>query len=530
MAAPRILGRLLPAALLLAWGICHAEDRLALIHQRGSIVIGVKTDYPPFGTLLPNGDSAGFEHDLAAEIARRLHVSLKKVGVTGANRLDQLNDGRIDLALATVGDTAERREIATLVEPNYYSSGVTIMAPPDSKLSSWADLRGQTVCATQGSYFNRTLAIRYLLDLQLYNNGRDAKLAMRDRRCVGWMFDSTAIAGDLLRDEWRAYKTPLPPQWSTPWAIALARSERGGELEKAVADIVVEWHRSGYLIELEHKWQLPESEFLRKQHDLWLARDAAGDYLCRRDADGKWPVPCRNPIFVTSAEVGGLLQWGLFIKEKTGIDLTFIYDDYERHQFLQGLGVTLLLTLCCVLGSLGFGLGFALLAEARLPALGTLVRGAAVFNRMTPPLLQMYVLLFGIGGILYVHWGIKLPPMLAAVVCLSCYTGSSIMHILLAAANSLRVANRGFRLTRHTLGRAFRNASLPISAALVNVSKATMLASAIAVPDLLSVSTAAIAEHGNSGAVMNTVLMIYICIIFALTFLFRRLAGTAVEH
>jgi polar amino acid transport system substrate-binding protein len=516
------LHALLAAILLFACVLCRAEDRLNLIRQRGSITIGVKTDYPPFGMLLPSGESAGFEHDLAIDIARRLHVSLKKVGVTGANRLEQLNDGRIDLALATIGDTAERREIATLIEPNYYSSGVTIMTPPDSRLSSWSDLRGQTVCATQGSYFNRMLATRYMLDLQLYNNGRDAKLAVRDRRCVGWIFDSTAIAGDLLHDEWVGYKTPLPPQWSTPWAIALARSEKGRGLEYAVADIVVEWHRSGFLIELEKKWHLPPNEFLRQQHELWLERDAANDFLCRRGEDGNWPVPCRNPIFVTSAEVGGLHQWGLYIKEKAGIDLTFVYDDYERRQFLHGLGITLLLTVCCVLVSAGCGIGFAILADAGLPALSALVRGFSIFNRMTPPLLQMYVLLFGVGSVLYAHWGVKFPPLLVAVICLSCYTGSTIMHILLGAADSLRLSDPSFRLTRRTVQRAFHLASLPISAALINVSKASLLASAIAVPDLLSVATATIAEHGNGGTVMNIVLLVYIGIVYSLILLLRR--------
>ena len=352
---------------------------------------------------------------------------------------------------------------------------------------------------------------------------------MRDRRCVGWIFDSTAIAGDLLREEWSGYKTPLPPQWSTPWSIALARSEKGGALERAVADIVVEWHRSGYLIALEKKWHLPPNEFLRKQQELWLARDAANDYLCRRGADGNWPVPCRNRVFVTSAEVGGLPKLGLYVKETTGVDLTFIYDDYERGQFLHGLGITLLLTVCCVLGSMGWGAGFALLAEAGWPMLGALVRGIAVFNRMTPPLLQMYVLLFGIGSVLYARWGIKFNPVFVAVACLSCYTGSTVMHILLGAADSLRRPEPGFRLTRKSILKAFRFATLPISAALINVSKATMLASAIAVPDLLSVATATIAEHGNSGSVMNAVMLVYIGIVCALIFLLRRLAGEVGE-
>ncbi|MFX5957167.1 transporter substrate-binding domain-containing protein, partial [Acinetobacter baumannii] len=48
------------------------SERLALIRERGSIIVGVKTDYPPFGMLDASGNPEGFEHDLAADIARRL--------------------------------------------------------------------------------------------------------------------------------------------------------------------------------------------------------------------------------------------------------------------------------------------------------------------------------------------------------------------------------------------------------------------------------------------------------------------------
>ena len=83
-----------------------ASERLALIKQRGALVVGVKTDYPPFGMLNSSGEPEGFEHDLAADIAKRLGVMLRKVGVTGSNRLQKLQEGEIDMVLATTGDTA----------------------------------------------------------------------------------------------------------------------------------------------------------------------------------------------------------------------------------------------------------------------------------------------------------------------------------------------------------------------------------------------------------------------------------------
>ena len=502
------------AFILMAAGAAHGENRMDQIVKRGVLVVGVKTDYPPFGMLSANATLHGFEHDLAQDLAHRLGVVLHKVAVTGANRMQVLDEGRIDVMIATLGDTHERRQIADLVEQNYYSCGVTLMTRPDSKLSAWADSRGQKVCATQGSYFNRAMATRYLLDLQVYPSGRDAKLGVRDGRCAGWLFDNTAIAGDLLSSEWKGYKSTLPPQLLTPWAIAIARSEKGGALEMFIGDTVADWHRQGVLLGLEKKWQMPPSMFLAEMHALWNKKDEKGAFICRRLANGQWPLACRNPVFITSTETTGLQQWGLLLKEKTGINLTFVYDEYERDQFLRALCITLALTVSCVFGSLASGMALALAVERKIMLLSRFLKGLALIGRLTPPLLQIYVLVFGIGGLLAARWGVQLNSFLVVVLCLCWYTGSCLLHILENAGEKERLRNPGFRLTLRTLRPLVSRCSTSILACLVNVTKATMMASAVAVPELLSVSTSIIAEHGAVATVMNTLMLLFLLLVF----------------
>lgn len=501
----------------------YGSGQLEAIRQRGVLVVGVKTDYPPFGMLSSAAVQEGFEHDLAADLAARLGVQLRTVGVSSTNRLQVLDDGRVDVTIATLGDTAERRQIATLVEPDYYSSGVALMTRPDSNLQHWSELRGQTVCAIQGSYFNRTMALRYLLNLQIYANGRDAKMAVRDARCRGWLFDNTAIAGDLLSPEWHDYQIRLPPELMTPWAIAIARSERGGALERLVGDTVAQWHRQGTLLALERKWGLPPSPFLAQMQVLWNEKDADGRYLCRRQADGQWPVVCRNQIFVMSADVVGLRRWGLRLYEKTGINLTYIYDDYERREFLHGIAMTLALTFSCVTGSLLLGIALAWLALRTPPAIGAAVRSVALAMRMTPPLLQIYVLLFGVGSAVAARWGLQFSAFWIVVLCLSAYTGSGLMHILDNEAREAWRSTPGLVLDLPGLLHLMGRSSASVTASLVNVAKATMIASAVAVPELLSVSTSIIAEHGNVATMMNTLMLFFVLLIFGVLHVLRRL-------
>jgi len=491
------------------------SERLALIQRRGSLVVGVKTDYPLFGGLNAQGEPEGLEHDLAADLARRLGVRLTRVSVTSANRLQRLEEGSVDVVIATLGDTAERRRIATLIEPHYYASGVTLFVRPDSPVREWSDLRGQTVCATQGAYFNREMARRYLLDLQIYNLPRDARLAVRDGRCAGYLFDHTAIAADLRQPEWAGYRAPLPVVLNAPWAIAISRKERGSAFDRWLGDTVADWHRSGFLLERERAWGLPASRFLKDTRELWSRQQADGTPMCLRGIDGQWPAACRNPAFVSSAEVSGLMQWGLRLRETTGIDLSIVYDPEDRRAFGSGLMMTLGLTLACIAGSLLVGLAGAMLREARWSLVRAFAAFSNVLGRMTPPLLQIYLLLFGIGALL-AEYGLRLSPFWVAVACLSFYTGAGVMSALREAALVHRQTDPDYRIHPRRLASIVPLASGAVVAALINVAKATMMASAVAVPELLSVTTTIMAERGNVGVMMNIVLVLFLLLIMAL--------------
>lgn len=496
---------------------------LALIRKRGHLVVGTKSDYAPFGSLDATGQVRGLEADMAAELAQRLGVGLRLVPVTSANRLQRLEEGAVDLVIATLGDTPERRRVAALVEPNYYASGVTLMVRPETRVKDWQDVRGQTVCAAQGSYFNRVMAQRYLLNLLTFNSGRDAKLALRDGRCIGYMFDNTAIWADLQQPEWAGYKAPLPLALPAPWAIAVARHEAGSELERWVGDVLADWHRSGWLVNLERHWGLPPSRFLSEAQALWSGKGPDGEPVCRRQPDGQWAAVCRNRALLSAGDVTGLHNLGLELRELTGWDLTFLYDPFDRTRFLNGLGATLMLMLACVAASLALGATGAMVAESRLRLLGPLARAAAVWGRMTPPLLQMYLLFFGVGALVWTVYGISLSPWMVAIWCLSYYTGASVMTALLDAASLRREREPGFRLRWHSLPKVYGHAAGSITASLVNVSKATMMASVIAVPELMLASTSILVDHGNVKEVMNMLLLAFLVLIAITVRLLGRL-------
>ena len=104
-----------------------SADALDDIKKKGTLVVGTKADYRPFGYLDPSGKIIGFEPDLAADVAKRLGVKLELVPVVASNRIQFLQQGKIDLMIATMSDTPERRKIVDIVEPDYYASGTNVL-------------------------------------------------------------------------------------------------------------------------------------------------------------------------------------------------------------------------------------------------------------------------------------------------------------------------------------------------------------------------------------------------------------------
>jgi polar amino acid transport system substrate-binding protein len=61
----------------------------------------------------------------------------------------------------------------------------------------------------------------------------------------------------------------LPTIMEEPWGLAVALPERDAAWGKFMAAALEEWHRTGKLIELEKKWNIPASAFLKKMNQQY---------------------------------------------------------------------------------------------------------------------------------------------------------------------------------------------------------------------------------------------------------------------
>ena len=163
----------------------------------GKIVIGVKADYKPWGYRDSDGNLVGMEIDMAMNVAETMGVEAELVPVQSSNRMQFLEQGKIDMMIATMSDRADRREIVGIPGPNYYTSGTNIMSPKALGFTSWEDLRGKKVCGKQGAFYNQITEERYGVEIVAFTGNAEAKQALRDRKCVAWVYDDSSIGSDL---------------------------------------------------------------------------------------------------------------------------------------------------------------------------------------------------------------------------------------------------------------------------------------------------------------------------------------------
>lgn len=220
----------------------------------------------------------------------------------------------------------------------------------------------------------------------------------------------------------------------------------------------------------------------------------------------------------------GVYDWFSWLNDQGWINLSIIYDGFDRRRFIGGLLMTLRLSGLSIALSLLLGIAGAWLQGAQWRGVRWAVHGYVTAFRNTPPLIQLYFFFFGVGALL---------PQLGGHVVVDAVSWAVIALALGAGAMNVEIFRSGIEaVPRTTLeaaealgyGRlgAFIHVVLPLAMRvclpaltnnLVNLVKTTTLAYAIAVPELLYVSAQIWSEQLNVREMMVVLLFAYLIIV-----------------
>jgi polar amino acid transport system permease protein len=226
-------------------------------------------------------------------------------------------------------------------------------------------------------------------------------------------------------------------------------------------------------------------------------------------------------------------DWFRWLYQTTGINLTIFYDAFDRARFASGFWMTVELSVVCIVLSVVIGVFGAWVQGSRLRVARTVVYWYIQAFRNTPPLVQLYFFYFGLGSLITAAVGHPMVTNVAwAIVSLSFFAGAFNVEIFrsgieavprttIEAAESLGFS-RLQTYVRIVFPLAFRISLPALNNNLVNLVKTTTLAYAIAVPEMLYVSSQIWSDELNVPVMMNVLLICYFLLVGVLVYLMHR--------
>ncbi|MEJ7774093.1 MAG: glutamate ABC transporter substrate-binding protein [Nocardioidaceae bacterium] len=130
---------------------------MAELSEAGKITIGVKIDQPGIGFQEPGADTPeGFDIEMGRIIAGQLGIeddgSIEWKETISDNREPFLEEGEVDIVIASYSITDDRRKVVGQAGP-YYVTGQQLLVREDDKdkITGPDDLAGVKVCSVEGS-------------------------------------------------------------------------------------------------------------------------------------------------------------------------------------------------------------------------------------------------------------------------------------------------------------------------------------------------------------------------------------------
>jgi polar amino acid transport system substrate-binding protein len=248
------------------------DSTLTRVQDSGQLRAGIRFDNPPFSFITPEGDWVGFDVDLATEIARRLGVELERVQVDETTRISFLQDGSIDVAVASMNHT-RRREEAVDFSITYFWDQQTFMARA-GEFESIDELFGRVVAMNAGSSaidaWNRYVDAQggERSEIVEFTDKLAAVQALKDGAVDAYAEDGITLIALAAGDE---SLVNLPGGFNAV-QFGLGLPENDSEWRDAINLILQDMWLDGTYAEIYERWFGPEADVqlpLGGQMEVW---------------------------------------------------------------------------------------------------------------------------------------------------------------------------------------------------------------------------------------------------------------------
>jgi glutamate transport system substrate-binding protein len=205
-----------------------AGTTMARIQQAGKIKVGVKFDQDGFGLKNPTtGQVEGFDVEIAKSIVAAIgkDVKIEFVESVSKNREPFLQDGTVDMVVATYTINDTRKQVVDFAGPYFAAKQDIMVKKDDSSIKSVEDLNGKKVCTVTGSTSAKNVTAKApSADVTLFDTYALCAEALTDGRVVAVTTDNTILAG-FVKSSNGAFKLVENPFSDEPYGIGVKKGD-----------------------------------------------------------------------------------------------------------------------------------------------------------------------------------------------------------------------------------------------------------------------------------------------------------------
>ncbi|MDQ0677661.1 glutamate transport system substrate-binding protein [Arthrobacter pascens] len=223
-----------------------AGSTMEKLSTAGAIKIGTKYDQPLFGQVGLDGKPIGFDVEIGKLIAAKLGISADKIEwseTVSANREPFIEQGRVDIVIATYTINDRRKEVVSFAGP-YYEAGQALMVnKDDTSITKPEDVRGKKVCSVTGSTPAATIVEKYGAILAPAATYSQCLEPLRNKQVEAVTTDNVILAG-FVDKEPDAFKLASDETFTKePYGIGLKKDDT--EFRNWINDQLEEFAKDG---------------------------------------------------------------------------------------------------------------------------------------------------------------------------------------------------------------------------------------------------------------------------------------------
>ena len=206
------------------------------VMAKDKIFVGTNAEFPPF-EYLDKGEVTGFDIELVNEIGKVMDADVKVLDMSFDGLLPALQMKKVDLVIAGMTATEERKKTVSFTQPYYTASQVIIVKEGNNSIKSFDDLKGKKVAVMLGFTGDTIVSEIEGVSIERFNAAYAGIMALQADKVEAVVLDSEPAKNYVKQNPGLVLAEADAEQ--EEYAIALRKNDKAllEKVEKALAEI-----------------------------------------------------------------------------------------------------------------------------------------------------------------------------------------------------------------------------------------------------------------------------------------------------